>query len=548
MYHEQWRAALPKPDGYEPSMDDAAYFEVLIDAEAIRRAAYYRELGRRAEMLGFRSTLEPALPALEPFHPFDATEITVKLVQLGFANDVATDLVRAGVSVLSRRMLRGAQWHFDDEGSYADDMLAEIPGDLCAVDPLYAVALWRHGAHTANRTFAAGAALRRLGALPPDQRVSTLRNSQDLILGEGVSTGRALFGGWLHAAARRAYDGHEVAEYVVQDRQQFDRLISRLYRAVAQNSEYPDVQLWFRGQTADHPIPDRAALDRAAVLPYSLRPESSVVPSLYRVIDKHTDSPERFYRLARHVGDWAASAAILTRGASAPPTLSVPPVVGTIRVSAIVGGKTDAASVVPGPGLTALHEHLDGEGRVVAQEMRDLDPGRRLAESGLALQHYGCKTSWIDLTKDADVALWFALTDLRPAPGGGLGALMARPRTAWSGTDRWDWPTVFVFALMPDRHPFLDTENLLAPAGALRPVRQRCGLLGGAANLLRNYGARLVALKIRLAPGFQRGEMPPGSYYFPDRHDDPVLDALRRTQDQGNEPPLFPAYYLVNPE
>jgi hypothetical protein len=545
LHHVRWRSALPDPQSYEPSLTEADYFADLREPELIRRAAYYRALGRHLDMLGLQSPLEPDLPAAQPFHPLDSARVATKLGELGFDADVAAELVRAGVSVASRRMVRGARWHDDGEDSFADQVLANFPADMGAVDPLYGVALWRHGRHTANRTFAIGTLARRIEAVAPERRGQALRGPlQDLMLGEGVSTGRELFAGCLHAGARRAYERHQVAEYTVQDLRQFHRLIDRLSAAVASNGDFHNAHLWFRGQTADYLIPDRAALARAGVLPYSLAPESSIVPSLYRVIDAQTDSPESFHRLVHHLGDWALSADLLVTSTTVPPVPPPPPGT-TTRVSYFSGGAAAAASVAPGPGILAVHEHLDAEGNVVQRVERDLDPGRRLAERGLALQHYGCKTSWVDITKDPAVALWFALHDLVAPPGAPRGALTARARLPWSDTDPSRWPTIFVFVLTPSRHPVLDTEALLAPSGALRPERQRCGLLGGAANLLRNFGARLIALKIRLAPSFDGGQMPPASYYFPDPSEDAVLGTLQRVQAESDEPPLFPAYFLA---
>lgn len=545
LHHAQWRSSLPDPQSFEPSPEDAEYFAVLGEPEHIRRAAYYRALGRHLDMLGLHSPAEPDLPAAQPFHPFDSSNIVSKLRDLGFATDVAADLVRAGISVASRRMLRGARPDDAERDTFADGVFAHLPTDMGAVDPLYGVVLWRRGRETANRAFAGGSLARRVASLAPERRGQALNGPlQDLILGEGVSTGRALFANCLHAGARRAYERNQVAEYQVENLRDFWRLIDRLEAAVARGSDLRDAQLWFRGQTFDHLIPDRAALAQKGVLPYSLAPESSIVPSLYRVIDEHTNSPDRFYRLVDHLGDWALSADLLVTSATTPPAPPPPPPGCTTRVSYYAGGRAAATSVAPGAGITAVHDYVDADGNTVRQFERQLDPGRRLAERGLALQHYGCKTSWVDITKDPSVALWFALHDLPQSPAAPPGVLTAHARTPWSGTTPTKWPTIFVFVLTPSRHPVLDTEALLAPTGALRSERQRCGLLGGAANLLRNYGARHIALKIRLKPGFDSGQMPPASHYFPDPSEDVVLAALLRAQAESEGPPLFPAYVL----
>jgi len=157
--------------------------------------------------------------------------------------------------------------------------------------------------------------------------------------------------------------------------------------------------------------------------------------------------------------------------------------------------------------------------------VKDWHLAARAFQEGLILQHYGCPTASIDITSDAKVALWFALNTRKSNNG----KVTFEP-FRWSGSDPSQWPTVMVFSLNP-RHPFLDTGTILNESSVLRPQRQNCGILGGAGNLARNYGARYISFKIRLAPVTDWSSELSAEYLFPGPDEDPALGSLLAAED-----------------
>ena len=173
--------------------------------------------------------------------------------------------------------------------------------------------------------------------------------------------------------------------------------------------------------------------------------------------------------------------------------------------------------------------------------VKDWHLGGRTLQNALVLQHYGCPTGSIDITRDAETALWFALHACQYTNGE-----MRFEQFTWSGADPSRWPTVFVFPLVP-RHPFLDTESILSGSDVLRPLRQHCGILGGAGNLARNYGARYISFKFRLAPGFMWSSKLSADELFPGPEEDLALARLLRAQeanDKSNNTNVFPVTLL----
>jgi len=147
-------------------------------------------------------------------------------------------------------------------------------------------------------------------------------------------------------------------------------------------------------------------------------------------------------------------------------------------------------------------------------------------QRGLLLQQYGAPSAYLDITKSPEIATWFATHSFTNNEEG----KMRYQNYNWNGSAPESWPTLFVFPLIKGLHTYLDLESILSNSGALRPVRQQCGLLGGAGNLARNYCARYLSLKIRLKPGFKLSNPVAASELFPSDSED---SALRFLKEQG---------------
>jgi hypothetical protein len=135
--------------------------------------------------------------------------------------------------------------------------------------------------------------------------------------------------------------------------------------------------------------------------------------------------------------------------------------------------------------------------------------------------------------------MWFALHKLtKVAPG----SFQAAQTCAVAGTPPSAWPVIYVFFLHATRHPVLDTSKILDNTDYLRPQVQKCGLLGGAGNLVRNYPARFIALRFRLGPGFASASLPPVQALFPPPSEDAGLRKLLELEAHPMNDRLFPVY------
>lgn len=548
LMHVQWSKAFPSAENWSAPADADELVAGMLDGASRDRATYYLACQPLVDQLALQVPVEPELLGPYPANPFPKEEWPERLREAGFGDLNPEVVFGAGLQLASRALVL-AYLSVIHKPMIADQ-LSQASSDTVLFDPLAGMVLWREGQRTRNQHLAWGSIVRWLKQSPENAKVLRGRGIQNEILGEGAIIGRELFSEVLHSQARRAYERFEVAETVARDRCEFDRRVEQLETAVARHGG--DFQLWFRGQTRDFLIQDRSVLARDRVTPYSNIRDSSLVPSLYRHADIHFDEPKRYEAFARGLGEWNMAAGILSAAArvetrpfvgfSAPPT-DIP--VGTVLRSTIsIVPNSENASPLFGIGMQSVRELVTPEGKIIDRTLVDLDPGRQAIKRGLVLQHYGCPTPWLDITKDPEVALWFALhqfSSFTPE-----GASLTR-YSAWPTAQR-EWPTIYVFALSEGKcHPFLDTERLVAPALALRPSRQRCGLLGGPANLVRNYGARLIALKIRLGAGLASTDLRPAEYYFPPKGEDPMLGGLLSGMiANADRTRLFPPSFITS--
>jgi hypothetical protein len=158
----------------------------------------------------------------------------------------------------------------------------------------------------------------------------------------------------------------------------------------------------------------------------------------------------------------------------------------------------------------------------------------------LLLQHYGCPTATLDVTRNPRVAAWFALHRLEGKDG-----LLAASPVEWAGGDPTSWPTIYVFFTLERALSVIDSARLLEDTDALRPVRQECGLMCGAGNLAQNYPARHVGVRVRLAPGIKL-QLPSAGWLFPGVAEDPFLRRLvgmQETRATSCDP--YPVYQVI---
>ncbi|HTB73649.1 MAG TPA: FRG domain-containing protein, partial [Polyangiaceae bacterium] len=327
----------------------------------------------------------------------------------------------------------------------------------------------------------------------------------------------------------------QVPEIPVHTEREFYRLIERMQRQI---DSMPDLRMWFRGQKVNFLTPDRSELVKRNMAGYCSVRDSSLLPSVYRPPINYQSDPERFAQMIRSVGDWAVSAEyVLPESVTIldeqgrPYSPKPPPPDAKVRMSLFMAGSPHQD--IPGIddlGPYFLIEVIGADGKALDRYIKLHHPGLHGFRRSLLLQHYGCPTSWLDITHDPGMALWFAVHEMRKRDDGNF---LARRVSA---PDPSGWPTVYVFLLNSKLHPVIDTAAALRDSRALRPQRQACGLLGGAGSLARNYAARFISLKLRLGPELWRASLPEVREVFPGPdEDDGLKELLRRAQNSENE-------------
>ena len=304
------------------------------------------------------------------------------------------------------------------------------------------------------------------------------KNRADNMLSGGAFAGRLLFSAILSPEPDPLKRSTAPVIYVNSEKELSD-LVGTL-RASA--SKHTNVQLWFRGQGKEYLTPDRLELTRLRITPYSNIMESDFTPSLYRKYDKFLETAESFEELVLELAEWVHCAKLLvpkhTQKAVSSP------------IKGVAAPKTD--------GITSY-------------------------QRGLILQQYGAPSAYLDITSDPTIAAWFATHSCSCNREG----KMVFQSYSWNSSNSEDWPTIFVFPLVSGVHPFVDLESVMAGSDSLRPARQKCGLIGGAGNLARNYCARYLGLKIRLGPNFRLSHPMSATDLFPPASEDRALGSLK---------------------
>jgi len=410
------------------------------------------------------------------------------------------------------------------------------------------MAILRDGKSWRGVNFAGQLWRQRAAKQPLERRQQFLAAYLPAALSDGALLGRDSFKDVL-PDVRHIDDVLQVPEIAVESPAEFRRLIDRLQAQLASGPS--GFRLWFRGQTRDYLVPDRSGVVDSGFCEYRKVRDTSLIPSLYRSIDAQTETPDGFMKLARHIGDWAADAQVLLPEASsivgresgAPYTPKAVPEEGAhVRASIAMAGAAHAK--IPGIsdlGPYSIFEVTDTKGRLIDTYIKLHHPALAGARKMILLQHYGCKTPWIDITHDAEIALWFALHELTLTAPDAYRA----DRVAAKGLDQSLWPTVYVFVLHPKHHPVVDTATVLSNSIFQRPQLQKCGLIGGAGSLARNYAARFISLKVRLGPGFASTRLKRVEELFPPAAEDAGLARLLEFATTPDNDRLFPVYHVT---
>jgi hypothetical protein len=445
-----------------------------LNAGQAERASYFCEMAKIIISLGLGNPHEKSALTLEPTHPVLSSEIGDALDSLDIDRSLRTNFRESRLSLISMPMLE----RFSPASDARNFLLATNNAPLHLLDPLYGFSFYKRDHRLHNHCFAIDTWMSHLTSMPASLAKTLWNNRADNMLSGGAFAARQLFKGIL-PIARDARERATVPEIYVSSESELLELTSHLQSSI---SAVPGLQLWFRGQCVEYRTPDRSKIVSMGIAPYSNIQESDLTPSLYRKYDSYLDVLEDFQEVVIELAEWAHCARLVT--------------------------------------AESRNEVSDSPYRGVASVGKR---GMSSYQKGLLLQQYGAPSAYLDITSDCLIAAWFATrrcttnNDRR----------MIFQDYQWNGTRQQDWPIIFVFPLVKGLHPFLDLRAILGNTTALRPARQKCGLLGGAGNLARNYCARYMGLKIRLKPGFSLSSPESSSDLFPPTRDDSTLAFLQ---------------------
>lgn len=485
---EEWDSKISSAREASKKYLKVSYFKHLGPGEATR-AAYFTEMASVLRHLGLSNPHEKTALTIEPTHPVLNSNLEKSFKRLKLNPEYAKQLKNAKLSLISLKML----------SSYAPDsdatkmLSAGLDNSLYLLDPLYGFVFFPRQGRISNHCFAIDLWDAHLETMPKSISQELWKDRANSMLSGGSLAGRLIFKDIL-PEERDPLKLSSPAEILVDSEAELTDLISSL-RSSAKN--FPEVELWFRGQSKDYVTPERLELAKAGIAPYSNIQDSDFTPSLYRKYDGFTEKIECFEKMILDLAEWVFHA----KKVIATSEKIVPPLNGV--------------SSVTNEGLSS-YQH------------------------GLILQQYGAPSAYLDITKDHNIAAWFATHLCQNNEQGKMEFSVYNPTT----NEQKDMRTIFVFPLVKGVHPYLDLNSILAESEALRASRQKCGLLGGAGNLARNYCARYLGLKIRLGPNFQLSNQLLASELFPSEKEDGVLKMLK-AEGMGDQERLFPVSELA---
>lgn len=325
------------------------------------------------------------------------------------------------------------------------------------------------------------------------ERSSGLHREPQHILEVGARRGQELVRGV-------TTDGTGPITRPIRSRRQLDQFLDALRR----RADAMGLQMWLRGQPRHYPMPDVRDLAKRGLCPVRGVLDASQVPSMYRNVNARLEEPREYCR-------WLVQ--ILSYYLFLRETLALPTAVARAsdqEPRELLGG---AWSWGTAPEFT-IRRAIDGE----VYEYADTHFVHGQVQAALFLQHYGIESNILDVTRDTDVALFFAQNEI--ADG--------RYIPATNGSS-----VIYVFLLDPELDRVASTSDLLNGLDVLRPLRQKCGVLGGASLIARNFCARFIAVRLTLEARIDTTGVS-SEYLFPNPSEDRVLFNLQVLQDECN--------------
>lgn len=258
-------------------------------------------------------------------------------------------------------------------------------------------------------------------------------------------------------------------------------------------------QVWFRGQNEEYSL---SKLDSSLIsyCPWRSIVDTSLIPSLFRNSELIQDDLKQYAKRLYEILNYEFGLGV---------HLNIPKY--ELRNSDAEKLKEYFIGTVWEDSNSPMYTKVFNEKNEL-KEIHDYNPIYRGLQTSLFLQHYGIQTNILDITKDIEVALFFAQHKMENGK--------------YKKVKNTEKSTIYLFLLDPRTDRFLDSTELLESFGVQRPLRQKCGVLAGASYSTQNYYSRFISVKFKLRNTIpiESGVNP--DYLFPSREQDDVLNFL----------------------
>ncbi|MCL1058843.1 hypothetical protein L2729_12710 [Shewanella gelidimarina] len=487
---EKWKLDISSAKEISKKCSKISPFKNL-GYEQSHRASYFVEMSHVIKMLDLSNPYEKSALTLEPTHPVLPIHLEKSFDKLNISPVLRKNFKDSKLSLISLAMLKS----YAPESDAKELISHGGKAPLYLLDPLYGFVFIPQKNRIGNHCFAIDLWSSHLKSMPEKLSAKLWENRADNMLSGGAFAGRLLFKDMIPEEPDPLKRSTPPIIHVNSE-SELNNLIDEL-RSSAKKME--GVELWFRGQSKDYLTPDRAELTKIGITAYSNIRDSDFTPSLYRKYDDFYGCTNNFEGLVLDLAEWVYH----------------------------------AKNIVSLESMNSKLPKINGVAAITNQ-------GYSSYQQGLILQQYGAPSAYLDITSDHNVATWFAT---HSCSNNKNGKMVFNNYTSDSDNPD-DWPTIFVFPLVKEVHPYLDLNAILSGSDALRPERQKCGLLGGSGNLARNYCARYLGLKIRLGPNFKLSNSLTASDLFPPESEDKALKLLKES-GMADANRLFPLSELA---
>lgn len=486
---EEWKRKLNDVKTQAHLSKNTRKFRGLHKDQSIR-ASYFVEIEKLIRELGISNPHEKSALSIEPTHPIQHTHMDREFAKLNTYPSVIKDYKKYKLTLISLEMIK--QYAPNSDAKHIINSGKNSP--LYVLDNLYGFVFLPEKDKIANHCLAIDTWQAHLNSMPSGLYKKLWGKRADNMLSGGAFAGRILLKNIIEDETNPMILSTPPVIQVNSE----EELFEFLEKLKGNSKHLTHVKFWFRGQNKDYLTPDRNHLSLKGITPYSNIQDSDFTPSLYRNYDDLIDSIESYEELILELAKWTSHA-----------NLMLSPEVN----NSLLKEKKDIASV---------------------DEL-----GLKSYQKGLILQQYGAPSAYLDITSDVNIAVWFA-TNKCIMQNGKMS--YEKYQFDYSNSNPDDWPTIFIFPLVKGVHPHLNLSEIFSNFEHERPAKQKCGLLGGAGNLARNYCARYLGIKIRLGPNFKPSNQLNACYLFPSEAEDFILKDLKKSGFSENK--LFPVSEL----